>query len=179
MGRHHGDHRLVQATDLQRHLPQVVGPLDRPEPWRHPAVQLHLVRLALPQHVQDVALSPDGQRRLVQPGPQLRRVARLPDPDHILALGQARSGELRGGAAPVARQQRGEAVRDRLPAGRRPFGVGDRRVAERDFLASLVVGPDGEPILGGPGSHTRQYGPLDANPAVLPVSGVSRSSASS
>ena len=50
-------------------------------------------------------------------------------------------------------------VRERLPAGRLPFGIGDRGVAERDFLACLLVGPDREPVPGIAGGHSRTIGP--------------------
>jgi hypothetical protein len=109
--------------------------------------------------VQDVVLGPDGHRLLTLPGPQLGGIARPPDPHHVLAVGQAGRGELRGGPAPVGRQDRPAAVGERLPAGCLPLGIGDRRVADRVFLACLLVGPDREPVLGIPDAHTPHYKP--------------------
>jgi hypothetical protein len=119
----------------------------------HPAAQVNLVSAALPQHVQDVIFGPGRQRCLAQAGAQRGRVARPPHPRHIVAVGQPASGVLRGGAAPVGWQQRPPAVRDRFPAGGSPLCVGDGRVAARDLLAVVIVGPDSKAIPGGPSVH--------------------------
>jgi hypothetical protein len=75
--------------------------------------------------VQDIVLGPDGQRHLGQPSAQLGGVARLPDPCHVLSVGQPAGGVAFGGAPPVTGQHRGEALRERFPPGGRTFDVGD------------------------------------------------------
>jgi hypothetical protein len=141
------DHRLVQAAYAQRRLPQVTGPLDRPQPRLHARAEHDLVGGAPPQHVQNVVLGPGHQRRLTEPGAQSGGIALPPHAHHVLAAGQA-GGVLGGGAAPAAGQHRPPAFRECFPAGRGPLGVGDGRIAAGDLLAVLDIGPDGEPVPG-------------------------------
>ena len=109
----------------------------------------HLARSAQRGAVEGVLVERAGRLRH---GGQRGGIALPPHAHHVLAVGQA-GGVLGGGAAPVAGQHRPPELRECFPAGRGPVGVGDGRIAAGDLLAVLGVGPDGEPIPGGPAIH--------------------------